>query len=128
VLVGGPTEDGVDVLASVLVQGDLVLRDIALDLTALPLAVGYPDVHPAVVVGYLLEHLDDFVAERVVDPSAGTRAGSRRRGSAGPDRPGPDSQSMSSFRSRARVRPSSRETCIWEMPSRSAIWAWVMLP
>ena len=35
---------------------------------------------------------------------------------------------VSSWRSRARLRPSSRETCIWEMPSRAAICDWVMFP
>ena len=37
-------------------------------------------------------------------------------------------QSASCRRSCCRVRASSRDTCIWEMPSWAAIWDWVWLP
>src|SRR5262249_13591071 len=47
-----------------------------------------------------------------------------------PARPGAASSPSASKRSRRyrSARASSGETCIWEMPSRSPISAWVMLP
>src|SRR5690606_10214841 len=36
--------------------------------------------------------------------------------------------SRSCRRSAARVRASNRDTCIWEMPTRRAIWSWLRLP
>lgn len=50
---------------------EVATGDIALDLSALPPELGDREVHPALAVAYILGHLDDFVAARVVDPAVG---------------------------------------------------------
>lgn len=50
---------------------ELVTGDIALDISPLPLEFGDREVHPEITVTYVLRHLDDFLADRVLDAAAG---------------------------------------------------------
>jgi hypothetical protein len=50
---------------------EVLTGDLSFDRPAMPLELSAADVHPAIVVDHIFGHLDDYVADRVIDPLSG---------------------------------------------------------